>query len=63
VESRSSTLPWSEGEFPEYQLYRLRELGFKVRCLEDGAGVYRTWYWNRYPGCRFDSESETYGYS
>ena len=22
-----------------------------------------TWYWNRYPGCRFDSESETYGYS
>jgi cation diffusion facilitator CzcD-associated flavoprotein CzcO len=22
-----------------------------------------TWYWNRYPGCRFDSESETYGYT
>jgi cation diffusion facilitator CzcD-associated flavoprotein CzcO len=22
-----------------------------------------TWYWNRYPGCRFDSESESYGYS
>ena len=27
------------------------------------AGVGGTWYWNRYPGCRFDSESETYGYS
>ena len=22
-----------------------------------------TWYWNRYPGCRFDSESYSYGYS
>ncbi|MSQ48487.1 MAG: NAD(P)/FAD-dependent oxidoreductase [Deltaproteobacteria bacterium] len=46
-----------------YQLYRLRELGISVRCFEDGSGVGGTWYWNRYPGCRFDSESETYGYS
>ena len=46
-----------------YQLYKLRELGLSVRCLEDGSGVGGTWYWNRYPGCRFDSESETYGYS
>ena len=46
-----------------YQLYRLRQLGLSVRCLEDGDGVGGTWYWNRYPGCRFDSESETYGYS
>jgi cation diffusion facilitator CzcD-associated flavoprotein CzcO len=46
-----------------YQLYRLRQLGLSVRCLEDGSGVGGTWYWNRYPGCRFDSESETYGYS
>ena len=46
-----------------YQLYRLRELGLSVRCLEDGGGVGGTWYWNRYPGCRFDSESESYGYS
>jgi cation diffusion facilitator CzcD-associated flavoprotein CzcO len=46
-----------------YQLYRLRQLGLSVRCLEDGGGVGGTWYWNRYPGCRFDSESETYGYS
>ncbi|MCY4387082.1 MAG: NAD(P)/FAD-dependent oxidoreductase [Desulfurellaceae bacterium] len=46
-----------------YQLYRLRELGLSVRCYEDGGDVGGTWYWNRYPGCRFDSESETYGYS
>ena len=46
-----------------YQLYCLRKLGLSVRCFEDGSGVGGTWYWNRYPGCRFDSESETYGYS
>src|SRR5499427_7716017 len=46
-----------------YQIYRLRELGLSVRGLEDGGGVGGTWYWNRYPGCRFDSESESYGYS
>src|SRR5256885_5604568 len=46
-----------------YQLYRLRELGLSVRCYDDASGVGGTWYWNRYPGCRFDSESETYGYS
>ena len=46
-----------------YQLYRLRERGFSVRVFEDGSGVGGTWYWNRYPGARFDSESYTYGYS
>jgi cation diffusion facilitator CzcD-associated flavoprotein CzcO len=46
-----------------YQLYRLRELGLKVRAFEAGSGVGGTWYWNRYPGARFDSESWTYGYS
>src|SRR5262245_3128006 len=46
-----------------YQLYRLRELGLSVRLFDDAGGVGGTWYWNRYPGCRFDSESETYGYS
>jgi cation diffusion facilitator CzcD-associated flavoprotein CzcO len=46
-----------------YQLYRLRQVGFSVRIFEDGGGVGGTWYWNRYPGARFDSESYTYGYS
>ncbi len=46
-----------------YQLYRLRELGMRVIVFETGTGVGGTWYWNRYPGARFDSESYSYGYS
>jgi cation diffusion facilitator CzcD-associated flavoprotein CzcO len=46
-----------------YQLLRLRELGMRVRVLEAGTGVGGTWYWNRYPGARFDSESYSYQYS
>ncbi|MFN8036398.1 MAG: NAD(P)/FAD-dependent oxidoreductase [Acidimicrobiia bacterium] len=45
-----------------YQLYTAREAGFSVQLVEAGGGVGGTWYWNRYPGCRFDSESYTYGY-
>ncbi len=46
-----------------YSLYRFRNLGFSVKSFEDASGVGGTWYWNRYPGARFDSESYTYGYS
>ncbi len=46
-----------------YMLYRLRELGLAARVYETGGDVGGTWYWNRYPGARFDSESWTYGYS
>jgi cation diffusion facilitator CzcD-associated flavoprotein CzcO len=46
-----------------YQLHRLRELGLSARVYEAGSGVGGTWYWNRYPGARFDSESYSYGYS
>lgn len=46
-----------------FQLHRLRELGLRVRVFETGSDVGGTWYWNRYPGARFDSESYTYGYS
>ncbi len=45
-----------------YQLHRALEAGFSVRLLEAGSGVGGTWYWNRYPGARFDSESYTYAY-
>jgi len=45
-----------------YQLYRAREAGFSVHLVEAGTGVGGTWFWNRYPGARFDSESYTYGY-
>ena len=46
-----------------FMLYRLRELGMTAKVFEAGTGVGGTWYWNRYPGARFDSESWTYGYS
>jgi cation diffusion facilitator CzcD-associated flavoprotein CzcO len=46
-----------------YQLYRLKELGVDATVLEAGDDLGGTWYWNRYPGARFDSESITYGYS
>jgi cation diffusion facilitator CzcD-associated flavoprotein CzcO len=46
-----------------YQLIRLRELGMSVRVLEAGSDVGGTWYWNRYPGARFDSESYSYQFS
>lgn len=46
-----------------YMLYRLRRLGLSVRVLEAGGGVGGTWYWNRYPGARCDSESYYYSYS
>ena len=45
-----------------YQLHRAIEAGFSARLIEAGGGVGGTWYWNRYPGARFDSESYTYGY-
>ncbi|HEY4378369.1 MAG TPA: NAD(P)/FAD-dependent oxidoreductase, partial [Acidimicrobiales bacterium] len=45
-----------------YQLYRALEAGFRAALVEAGDGVGGTWFWNRYPGARFDSESYTYGY-
>lgn len=44
-------------------LHRLRELGLHVVACERAADVGGVWYWNRYPGARFDSESYTYCYS
>lgn len=46
-----------------YGLYRLLDLEADVVVLEAHDGVGGTWHKNRYPGCRFDSESYTYGYS
>ena len=45
-----------------YQLHKLRGLGLNVRAYETGSGVGGTWYWNRYPGARFDSQAEIYQY-
>lgn len=46
-----------------YQLLLVRKLGLSVRVIEAGTGVGGTWYWNRYPGARLDSESYSYQYS
>ena len=46
-----------------YQIKRLVDLGIDATVLESAADLGGTWYWNRYPGCRFDSESYTYGFS
>ncbi|MBN9564149.1 MAG: NAD(P)/FAD-dependent oxidoreductase, partial [Alphaproteobacteria bacterium] len=47
-----------------YQLLSLRDrLGLSVKALEAGSGVGGTWYWNRYPGARCDSESHVYWYT
>ena len=47
-----------------YQLHCLRDrLGLQAAVLEQGDGVGGTWYWNRYPGARCDSESHGYCYT
>ena len=47
-----------------YMNYRLRDqLGMTVQVFEAGDDVGGTWYWNRYPGARCDSESYIYCYS
>lgn len=46
-----------------YQLHLLRDkLGLNVKILEAAAGVGGTWFWNRYPGARCDTESKAYSY-
>jgi cation diffusion facilitator CzcD-associated flavoprotein CzcO len=47
-----------------YMLYRARDvLGLDARVFELADGVGGTWYWNRYPGARCDSESYYYSFS
>lgn len=46
-----------------YMTYRLRELGLTVRGFESGSDVGGTWYWNRYPGARTDSQSFIYSFT
>ena len=45
-----------------YQLHLLRNQGLKVRAYDSASNVGGTWYWNRYPGSRFDSEGYIYQY-
>jgi len=45
-----------------YQLHQLRKQGLKVKAFDTATNVGGTWYWNRYPGAKFDSESYIYQY-
>ncbi len=46
-----------------YQIKLLADLGIDATVLDAAPDLGGTWYWNRYPGARFDSESYTYGFS
>ena len=46
-----------------YQIKRFADLGVRATVLEANSDLGGTWFNNRYPGARFDSESYTYGYS
>ncbi len=43
--------------------FRQRFPSWSVKAIEAGESVGGTWYWNRYPGARFDSESISYQFS
>ncbi|MGG7566793.1 flavin-containing monooxygenase [Rhodovulum sp. DZ06] len=45
-----------------YQLWQLRRDGLNVHGVDAASDVGGTWYWNRYPGAKFDSESYIYQY-
>jgi len=47
-----------------YMLHKLRnQIGLTVRVFEAGGGIGGTWFWNRYPGARSDSDSYVYGFT
>ena len=47
-----------------YALYKFHnDLGLNVQAFDDAGDVGGTWYWNRYPGCRVDTEASVYCYS
>ena len=47
-----------------YMLKSIRDqLGLKARVYEAGDTVGGTWYWNRYPGARCDSDAYIYGFT
>jgi cation diffusion facilitator CzcD-associated flavoprotein CzcO len=45
-----------------YQLHQLRQQGLNARIVDTAGDVGGTWYWNRYPGAKFDSEAYIYQY-
>lgn len=71
--SQSSPVPTSEvdvlivgsGFSGVCSLYHIRKQfpSWKVKAIDAATDVGGTWYWNCYPGCRFDSESVSYTFS
>ncbi|OAA59869.1 Flavin monooxygenase-like protein [Niveomyces insectorum RCEF 264] len=51
------------GQSGIFAMYRMVQLGVRAKILEAGSSEGGTWYWNRYPGARFDSESYSYIFS
>jgi cation diffusion facilitator CzcD-associated flavoprotein CzcO len=43
-------------------LIELRHLGLSAELIEAGSDVGGTWFWNRYPGARTDSQAWVYGF-
>lgn len=46
-----------------YHLINLRDRGLKCKLIEAGSDLGGTWYWNRYPGARVDSDIPIYEFS
>ena len=63
IESDYEVIVVGAGVAGIYQIKRLTDMGIKATVLEADPDLGGTWYNNRYPGARFDSESYTYGYS
>ena len=45
-----------------YMLHKLRSYGYNALILERAPSIGGTWYWNKYPGARSDTESLQYSY-
>ncbi|EIW80741.1 cyclohexanone monooxygenase [Coniophora puteana RWD-64-598 SS2] len=43
-----------------YNLIHLTKLGLRCRLIEPGSALGGTWYWNKYPGARVDSDVPIY---
>lgn len=46
-----------------YQLWKLRNEGYKTKLVESGSDFGGVWYWNCYPGARVDSDIPHYEFS
>lgn len=62
VPARLDALVIGTGVAGLYQLHQLREMGLAAHACDTASDVGGTWYWNRYPGAKFDSESYIYQY-